>query len=49
MAYESLADVYDAFNEDANYEALYEKIQSVLHRAGISKGIIADLAAEPAI
>ena len=43
MAYESLADVYDAFNEDANYEALYEKIQSVLHRAGISKGIIADL------
>lgn len=43
MAYESLADVYDAFNEDADYDALYEKIQRVLYDAGIEKGIIADL------
>lgn len=43
MAYEVFAGVYDAFNEDADYDALCTQILARLRAHGIDSGIIADL------
>lgn len=43
MAYEAFAGVYDAFNEDADYDALFQYIHGVLRAHGIDGGITADL------
>lgn len=43
MAYGVFADVYDAFNEDADYDALHKAIQARLKRFGIGDGIVVDL------
>ena len=43
MAYGAFADIYDAFNEDANYDALAEYILRQLRAHGIHSGIVADL------
>lgn len=43
MAYEAFADIYDAFNEDADYDALYAYLHSELQAHGIHGGIVADL------
>lgn len=43
MAYGAFADIYDVFNEDANYEALCSYICKQLASHGISQGIVADL------
>ncbi len=42
-AYEAFAGVYDAFNEDANYDSLFQYVTDTLNRYGISQGIVADL------
>lgn len=42
-AYEAFAGVYDAFNEDANYDALFQYVTDTLCRYGIPDGIVADL------
>lgn len=43
MAYEAFADIYDAFNEDADYTALHAYLKGQLDAFGISRGIVADL------
>ena len=43
MAYEAFAGVYDALNEDANYDALFCHLRGVLNAHGIQDGIVADL------
>lgn len=43
MAYEAFAGVYDALNEDADYDALFCRIHDILRARGISSGIVADL------
>lgn len=43
MAYGAFADIYDAFNEDANYDALAGYILRQLRAHGIHSGIVADL------
>ena len=43
MAYEAFAGVYDALNEDANYDALFCHVRGVLNAHGIQDGIVADL------
>lgn len=43
MAYGVFADVYDLFNEDADYAALHEQITARLRRYGVTDGIVADL------
>ena len=43
MAYGAFADIYDAFNEDANYDALAGHILRQLRAHGIHSGIVADL------
>ncbi len=43
MAYEAFADVYDAFNQDADYDALYRYVKAQLDAHGICAGIVADL------
>lgn len=42
-AYEAFAGVYDAFNEDADYDALFRYVTDTLSKYGIDKGIVADL------
>lgn len=43
MAYEAFAGVYDAFNEDADYDALFCHVRSTLQAHGVNDGILADL------
>ena len=43
MAYEAFAGVYDAFNEDADYDALFRYVCGVLRAHGVEDGIVADL------
>lgn len=43
MAYGAFADVYDLFNEDADYDALYSQVHARLKAHGIENGIVADL------
>lgn len=43
MAYEAFAGVYDALNEDADYDALFCRIHDILRTRGVSSGIVADL------
>lgn len=43
MAYEEFADVYDLFNEDADYDALFVALHAKLLENGIQSGIVADL------
>lgn len=43
MAYEAFAGVYDAFNEDADYDALFHHVHSALKAHGVEDGIVADL------
>ncbi len=43
MAYDEFADVYDLFNDDADYDALFDYVQTQLHTQNITNGIIADL------
>lgn len=43
MAYNEFAYFYDEFNGEADYDALYTKIQDALNAHGIRDGIIADL------
>ena len=43
MAYEAFADIYDAFNEDADYTALHTYLRARLEAHGIRSGIVADL------
>ena len=43
MAYGAFADIYDAFNDDANYDALCRYICKQFASHGISRGIVADL------
>ena len=42
-AYEAFAGVYDAFNEDADYDTLFCHVRGILCARGISSGIVADL------
>ena len=43
MAYEAFAGVYDAFNEDADYDSLFRYVCGVLRAHGVEDGIVADL------
>ena len=43
MAYGVFADVYDAFNEDADYYALHKAVKSRLKAHGVNDGIVVDL------
>lgn len=43
MAYEAFAGVYDALNEDADYDALFRYVRRALHAHGVDRGIVADL------
>ena len=43
MAYNEFAYFYDAFNEDADYDALYRHVKAELDAHGIAGGILADL------
>lgn len=43
MAYEEFAQVYDLFNEDADYDALFSYVQNKLCEHEINDGIVADL------
>ena len=43
MAYGVFADVYDLFNEDADYEALHAQVLARLQRFGVHDGIVVDL------
>lgn len=43
MAYELFADVYDLFNEDADYHALHQQILTRFQAHGIHDGIVVDL------
>lgn len=43
MAYGVFADVYDAFNEDADYNALHKAIHDRLKTFGVADGIVVDL------
>ena len=43
MAYEAFAGVYDAFNEDADYDTLFRYVHGVLKAHGVEGGIVADL------
>ncbi|MEG2672186.1 MAG: class I SAM-dependent methyltransferase [Ruthenibacterium sp.] len=43
MAYEEFADVYDLFNEDADYDALFDYLHARLLENDIQDGIVADL------
>lgn len=43
MAYEAFAGVYDALNEDADYDALFRHVHGVLKAHGVEDGIVADL------
>ena len=43
MAYNEFAYFYDAFNEDADYDALYRHVKAELDAHGIADGILADL------
>ncbi|MEG1549527.1 MAG: class I SAM-dependent methyltransferase [Ruthenibacterium sp.] len=43
MAYEEFAEVYDLFNEDADYDALFAYLQARLLENGVQDGIVADL------
>lgn len=43
MPYEAFAGVYDAFNDDADYDALLGYVHGVLRQHGIADGIVADL------
>ena len=43
MAYGAFAGVYDAFNEDADYDALFRYVHGVLRAHGVEDGIVADL------
>ena len=39
----SICRVYDAFNEDADYDALFRYVCGVLRAHGVEDGIVADL------
>ena len=43
MAYNEFAYFYDAFNGDADYDALYQHVKAELDAHGIHEGILADL------
>ena len=43
MAYNEFAYFYDSFNEDADYDTLYQHVRSELDAHGIKDGILADL------
>ncbi len=43
MSYGEFAYFYDAFNSEADYDALFNHVQKALHNHGIKQGIIADL------
>lgn len=43
MAYNEFAYFYDSFNEDADYDTLYQHIRAKLDAHGIQDGILADL------
>lgn len=43
MAYNEFAYFYDEFNDDANYEALFEAVKQRLQKYGIQDGIVVDL------
>ncbi len=43
MSYGEFAYFYDAFNSEADYDALFNYVQNTLHSHKIKKGIIADL------
>ncbi len=43
MAYGAFADIYDAFNEDADYAALTRYALHQMKAHGIHEGIVADL------
>ena len=43
MAYGAFADIYDAFNEDADYAALTSYVLHQMKAHGIHEGIVADL------
>ena len=43
MAYDEFADVYDLFNDDADYDALFDYVHTQLRAQGITEGIVADL------
>ena len=43
MAYGVFADVYDAFNEDADYYVLHKAVKSRLKAHGVNDGIVVDL------
>lgn len=41
--YDAFADVYDTFNDAADYDALFSAVRERLQKNGIEKGIVADL------
>lgn len=43
MAYSEFAYVYDGFNEDADYKALFNCVKRMLNKYGVNEGIVADL------
>lgn len=43
MAYNEFAYFYDEFNEDADYQALFQAVKEQLHSHGIQDGIVVDL------